>query len=294
MTCSIRPLAFPSRIIGALLLVLLAGCSAVRIGYNNAPAITYWWLDSYIDFDTPQAQPVRASLDALHAWHRKNELPLYAETLHKLQTLAPLDVTPAQICAVWDEVQAHTQRLGDAAAAGISAFTPGVRREQLRHLAVQFDKRNEKWREEWMDAAPAALEKRRLKQAVERAEMFYDRLEDAQLAILRERIARSSFDAHLTYREILRRQADILQVLTEHSLGGATRGAAVQTEVGALLERLRRSPDPVYRAQQEKMTIESCATIAALHNSTSRAQRESLAQRLKGYEDDLRALQSQP
>jgi hypothetical protein len=294
MTRSIRQLAFPSRIIGALLLGLLASCSAVKMGYGSAPTLTYWWLDSYIDLDSSQAQPVRENLAALHAWHRRNALPAYADTLRRLQALATGEVTPAQVCDISAEVQTHMQRLGEAAATGISAFAPTVRPEQLRHLALQFDKRNEKWREEWMDVTPAELSKKRLKQAVDRAEIFYDRLEDVQLAILRESIARSSFDAHLTYREILRRQEDILQVLKEHGTDGAARRTDVQAEVLALLERLRRSPDPVYRAHQEQMTLEGCATLAALHNSTSKAQREALAERLKAYENDLRALQSQP
>jgi hypothetical protein len=144
------------------------------------------------------------------------------------------------------------------------------------------------------DVTPAELSKKRLKQAVDRAEIFYDRLEDVQLAILRESIARSSFDAHLTYREILRRQEDILQVLKEHGTDGAARRTDVQAEVLALLERLRRSPDPVYRAHQEQMTLEGCATLAALHNSTSPAQRAKLLETLRGYETDARALASEP
>ena len=293
MTCSIRRLAFLPHIIGGLLLVLLTGCSAVKIGYGSAPTLTYWWLDSYIDFNSSQSEPVRASLSALHAWHRQNELPAYADTLRKMQQLAPGDVTPAQVCGLWADVQTHMQRLGEAAASGISAFTPTVRPEQLRHLALHFDKRNEKWREEWMELTPARLSKKRLAQAVDRAETFYDRLQEPQLAILRAGIKRSSFDAHLSYQEMLRRQQDILQTLEEHSIDGPARSTHVKAEVLALLERLRRSPDPAYRAHQEKMTLESCATLAALHNSTSQAQRAKLLETLRDFETDARTLASE-
>ena len=293
MTRSIHQLAFPSRIIGALLVVWLAGCSAVKLGYGNAPALTYWWLDSYVDFNSTQAPAVRESLATLHAWHRKTELPAYADALRGLQALASGDVTPAQVCEVSAEIQAHMQRLAEAAAAGISAFTPTVRPEQLQHLALQFEKRSEKWREEWVELPRAELGKKRLKQAVERAEMFYGGLEPAQLAILREGIARSSFDARLTYREMLRRQRDILQVLEEHGRAGTARSAHVQAEVLALLERLRESPDSAYRAQQERMMLEGCTNLAALHNSTSKAQRARLLETLHDYEADMRALASE-
>lgn len=292
MTRSIRPLALLPRIIGGLLLVLLTGCSAVKLGYSSAPTLTYWWLDSYLDFNNAQSQPVRDSLAALHSWHRRNELPAYADTLRRLQQLAPGNVTPAQICEAGAEVQSHLRHLGVQAADAISTLIPTLKPEQLRHLARQFDKRNQKWRAEWLDVTPAELFERRLKQAVERAEMLYGRLEDAQLALLRQGIERSSFDPRLSYREILRRQQDILQILREHSANGASRPTHVQAEVLALLERLRRSPDPVYRAQQEKMTAEACAHLAALHNSTSKVQRSKALETLQDYEADARALAS--
>ena len=82
------PALLPHIIGAGLLLVFLGGCSAVRIGYNNAPALAYWWLDSYIDFNDAQAMQVRDSLNTLQAWHRKTELPAYAELLRQMQGAA--------------------------------------------------------------------------------------------------------------------------------------------------------------------------------------------------------------
>jgi hypothetical protein len=292
MTRSIRPLAFLVPIIGGLLLVLLTGCSAVKFGYDSAPTITYWWLDSYVDFNSTQTPPVRDSLSELHAWHRPNALPAYADTLRKMQQLVPNDVTPVQLCGLWTEVQTHTQQLAVAAASGISAFTPTLQPEQLHYLALQLDKRNQKWRDEWLDIAPDKLRERRLKLAVERAEMIYDRLEEPQLTILRSSIEKSSLDAQFNYREIQRRQQDILQTLKEHSALDPTRATHVHAEVLALLERLRLSPDPAFHSYQEKTMAEGCATLAALHNSTSPAQRASALRKLRDYEADIRALAS--
>ena len=109
-------LSFLPRIISALLLVLLAGCSAVQTGYNNAPTLLYWWLDGYIDFNDAQARPVRESLDALHTWHRRQELPAYAEWLGRLQQQAGGTVTPEQVCTELAQVRLHLQRLGEQSA----------------------------------------------------------------------------------------------------------------------------------------------------------------------------------
>lgn len=276
------------RIIGALLLVFLGGCSAVKIGYNNAPALVYWWLDSYIDFNDAQTVQVRDSLATLQAWHRTNELPAYADLLRQIQRVASGPVTPQQVCAFSDQIRLRVQRLGEQAAEGMSRVVPTLEPQQWRHLALQFDKHNRTWREEWLDSTPAELSARRLKKAEERAQSFYGRLEEAQLAILRQSVSSPTFDARLAWRERLRRQQDMLQVLREH--GNSDRAAHVKAEILALLQRNLNSPDAAYQTQFERLVVESCANIAALHNSTSAAQRRHLQDKLQDYEADARAL----
>lgn len=276
------------RIIGALLLVFLGGCSAVKIGYNNAPALVYWWLDSYIDFNDAQAVQVRDSLATLQAWHRQTELPAYADLLRQIQRVASGPVTPQQVCAFSDQIRLRVQRLGEQAAEGMSRVVPTLEPQQWRHLALQFDKHNRTWREEWLDGTPAELSARRLKKAEERAQSFYGRLEEAQRAILRQSVSSPTFDARLAWRERLRRQQDMQQVLREH--GNSDRSAHVKAEILALLQRNLNSPDAAYQTQFDRLVVESCANIAALHNSTSAAQRRHLQDKLQDYEADARAL----
>ena len=57
------------------LAVVLAGCSAVQLGYNTLPEISYWWLDGYLDFEDGQREQVRGGIAAIQAWHRAHELP---------------------------------------------------------------------------------------------------------------------------------------------------------------------------------------------------------------------------
>lgn len=81
------------RIIGLLMVLQLAGCSAVRLGYNNAPELTYWWLDGYLDFTSAQSLKVRANLATVQAWHRSQEMPLVLGQLQKLQGMVKDNVT---------------------------------------------------------------------------------------------------------------------------------------------------------------------------------------------------------
>jgi Family of unknown function (DUF6279) len=280
------------RIISALLLVLMTGCSAIKLGYNNAPSIIYWWLDGYLDLNETQSLQVREGLTTLHTWHRSQALPVYADSLQKLQRLAPGNISPEQACTVATEVLTYMQQFGERSAEPLSTLTPTLRAEQLKYLAQQFEKRNKKWRGEWLDVTPEELSAHRLQLAIDRVENLYGHLQESQRALLRQSIASSSFDASTSYRETLRRQQDILRILTEHSTS-TERPAHIKAELLALIKRSLNSPDTTYRNQQEKLISEGCVTMAALHNSASTAQRRKALEVLKNYESDLQILAAQ-
>jgi hypothetical protein len=281
-----------SRIIGLLLALLLSGCSALRLGYSQAPELAYWWLDSYFDFTEAQTTRVRADLAALHAWHRSNELPIYLGLLDKVQRLTPGNVTPEQLCELYNEFMPRLNATADQAEPTLSAVTLLLKPEQLAQLARQLDKRSENWRENWLDGTPGERRARHVKRLVDRAEGLYGRLDAAQRATVREAVAASQYDAEMSYRESQRRHTDTLQTLRLIQSGGlgAERN---RLEARGLLDRAVNSPDPIYRSQQIKLLQENCRTYAALHNSTSPSQRAKALETLKGYEADLRSLMAQ-
>ena len=264
----------------------------MRLGYNNGPTLAYWWLDSYFDFDDSQSLRVRNDLQAVQDWHRKAELPLLVQTLKDLQIMAPKPVTPAQVCQLVSGLQTRTQVTLDRVAPTIAAIAPTLQAAQLEHISREFDKRNRKWREEWIEGTLAERTDRRIKQIVDRAESFYGTLEPQQLAIVRSHVDASSFNGPRQYKEMQRRHQDAIQVLKEL---GATRFSASQatTAIRGLLERSLRAPDPAYRQYMDRLTTESCTAMAALHNSSTTDQRGFLVQTLRGYEDDARALANQ-
>ena len=67
--------------------LLLQGCSAVKLAYNQVPHLAYWQLNSYLDLSETQTERVRDELGNLHQWHRDTMLPRHAELLHLLQQL---------------------------------------------------------------------------------------------------------------------------------------------------------------------------------------------------------------
>ena len=57
--------------------------------------------------------------------------------------------------------------------------------------------------------------------------------------------------------------------------------------------RGQRAPPGAYLNYQQRLIDYNCAVVAQLHNSTTGAQRQAARAKLKGWEQDLRALATQ-
>jgi Family of unknown function (DUF6279) len=275
-----------------LVLALLPACSAIKIAYNQAPDLTYWWLDSYLDFNGQQTPKVRDEINKLFAWHRANQLPKVAALLQKTQSQLPGTVSAEQTCAVFDEVRGLYEAIIDKGLPAVAELATSLDPAQLEHLQHKYQKNNDEYVRDYITGKPDERDAKRLKQAVQRSEMIYGKFDDAQIAAVQRAIQKSSFNAVLGLKERQRRQKDAIDVLAK--LATDKPGPAqVQTALRAYLERSTKSPDLVYRAYSEKMVKESCDSFAAVHATTSAEQRANAVITLKSYEADLRLLAAQ-
>lgn len=281
-------------IIRALLLTLLTaallgGCSMARLSYGQLPNLTYWWVDSYLDLNDAQSVPLRADLQTLLAWHRSQELPELAGALAELQTQAMQDTEPEQVCEMAERYKLRLDALLAESEPGFARLALSIQPEQLENLQHKLDKKAKKWREDWLKGSPADQQKRRLDRLVERNKGFYGPLSDAQIALLSAGVQATPYDTQLAEADMLRRNQDLFT--TVQALAGSDKTPQqAQSAIHALLARTMQSPNTVYRAQIAQVVQSNCSTFAQLHNSASPAQRQKLVAKLKGYEDDARAL----
>lgn len=266
--------------------LVLASCSTIKIAYNNAASVGYWWLDGYVDFNEAQTLQLRADLARLHAWHRATELPQYIELLQQMEQLAPADIGPEQVCAIAQEMRRHLGTLMAQIEPAAAALAMTLTTAQLQGLERKYTKTDARYRKEWLSATPAKQLEKRYKQWLERTEMIYGRLDGAQKDRLRTQVARSGFDARISYEERLRRQQDALQTLRQITQARLPEGEA-RDLVHGYLERTLDSPNPAYRAYQQALLQEDCRSVALTHNSTTPVQRDTAVQRLRTYERDL-------
>jgi hypothetical protein len=264
----------------------LGGCTAVRLAYGQAPSLAYWWVDDFVDLTDAQSSTLRKDIDGFFAWHRAQELPVYADRLKQWQTMAAQDTTAEQSCQQFDTVRAAYQRAAEHSIDAFARLAIGLKPEQHQHLIRHHSKSNKKFADEWLDDGVKAQKERLFDKALDRYETLYGDLNPTQRAYLKERAQVSAFDPQRVQAERQRRQADLLSTLKQ--------AQAQPNQAASLLRqwhnRVLNSPDPSYAAYAKALIQEGCAQYAALHNTTSPQQRAHAVDLLRSYEDDLRAL----
>lgn len=288
-------------LLGALAL-LLGACSAARLAYNQAPTVTYWWLDGHVDFTSDQSAPARADIDRFFTWHRSAELPLYAQRLAQWQTLAQQDISAEQACHEVDAIRASFNRMSERGVVPLTTLALQLTPAQLEHMQRHQTKGDEEFAKDFLRGSPAKRLDKRLDRAIDRYETLYGTLTEPQRQQLKTGLQRSAWDPQRTQAERQRRQAAMLKTIREVQ---ATHGAAFATagsrtpppEAVATLrtwsQQLQNSPTPGYPAYSAALVKDGCTQFAALHNSTSAEQRAHAVGVLKGYEGDMRALAAQ-
>jgi Family of unknown function (DUF6279) len=279
------------RIIGVLLvaLSLLGACSALRIGYSQAPELAYWYLDGYADFNKNQSPKVREALSDWFKWNRSTQLPDYAALLAKAEVQLANNATPAQACQWFDDVSSRFDVALERALPSLADVVLTATPEQLQHLEKRFAKGNKELLADFAQPDPDDRLKASVKRSVERAESLYGKLDDAQRERVKAAVISSPFDVELWVAERKARQQDVLQTV-RRLLADKASNEQAQAAVRMLVERSRRSPRDSYSAYQQRLTQYNCAVAAQTHNLTTPVQRKFAAQKLKGWEGDLRAL----
>jgi uncharacterized coiled-coil protein SlyX len=282
---------FRSVIIGVALALttLLSGCGAMRLAYNQAPDLGYWWLDKYIDFNDEQTPRVRDAITSWFRWNRRTQLPDYAQWLDKLAGDLQQPVTAAQACRWTDEVESRMFTGLDQALPALADTALSLKPEQLKHIEKRYAKVNEDYADDYLQPDPRDRVKATMKRTMERAEMLYGDLDEAQTERVQRAMAASPFDPELWLAERKARQQDVLQTLRK-LLAERPPQAQAQAALRAIAERVQHSPRENFRSYQEKLTRYNCEFGAQLHNTTSAEQRQYAAKKLKGWAGDFRAL----
>lgn len=272
-----------------LSLLLLQGCSAIKLGYQQLPTLSYWWLDSAISFNSEQSLRAKEALEQLHQWHRREELTGYADFLQRSAQWSQGTVESTQVCSAFTEVQTRLDRLMREAVRQAAPVAMMLGPRQLSHMARQLESKNEEWEKDWLRGDEQARMERRVERVVNRYSDFYGGLNAEQNALIKAQLAQSPWTAEWGRQDRQRRQKDLLATLQRVSQGQMP-VAQVENELWNVWQRWLKPPDAAGAALMQAMSQQACNNLTQLHNTTSPEQRQRAVRRIRAYERDLRDL----
>ena len=278
-----RPRIIPWLAAGLAALVL-TGCSIFTVAYNRMPTLAYWRLDSAVSLTAAQQTWVREGLVALHEWHRRDQLPRYADTLQGWQALAQGPLDAAQVCRQFDTLQTMVAEVFDQSIPLLGRLAASLSDEQIANLQRYHIKQNEEFARDFVSTNEAITPERQ-KRSLRRAEMLYGSLDTNQRGWLMNSLVEGGFDAARTLTERKRRQADVIDAIRQ--IRG---GASPESVLRAVWSRTVRSPDPAYASYSRQWRQQACIQFAELHNQMTPQQKAHAVNTLVGFERDFTTL----
>jgi len=281
-----------------LVLALLSACSTVRLTYNQAPTLAWWWMDGYLDFNEVQAVTARQGLQDWFAWHRRYELPAYADLLVEIREGLKGEVDGAKVCAWRSALTAHLLTAFEAGVPPLSRLAATFEPAQVAHLEERFRTSNEELQKEYGSGSLEARTARSRKRTEGFLKRLYGRLDTPQREHILRHTRETSFDPVRWLDERAHRQAF---VLSELRAVVAMKGKSAEAAPLARAEQMLRayaalyaeSPRADYQTYREQLIERNCALFAEVHAMASPRQRQRAEKTLRGWEKDLRLLASQ-
>ena len=272
------------------LFLLIAGCTGLKIGYQQADLLLGWRANTYFDLDRDQRRDFSARLDKLLAWHRSEQLPEYASFLTAAIDKAQRGVKTDDIAWFVDGFRARYRIIVNRGAADATEILSTLSAEQIVHLQEQFAKDNHKFVDEHdLDESPDRQKRARLKRTIKNIEEWTGNLTDAQETKVAALLDSIPLLEHLRHQDRIRRQREFVELLKLRQS---------KPEFGTRLHQWLLDWDagraPEYEKAAEEVFNQRLHFYVAVDRLLTPEQRQHALNRLQRYADDCRALSHRP
>lgn len=272
----------------ALLLIAatwLAGCSGMRIAYNNADTIVRWMADDYFALEGPQEEDFKARLARFHVWHRSHELPHYSALLASAGEKLADGLTEQELLWALDAVKTRYRDMAAHAAPELAAVLSTLTPTQFERLDKKFAESNAEYIKKFVKGGEPKQRKRRSKRNLELMREWFGDLSTKQEALLNRWNDTLPLLYELRLQNRQRRQSEFVALLRQYRSAAALepelRRWLSDWNTGAYAEYRRLSD--IYQEQYIQMLLE-------LDRGIKPAQRAHAVSQLNQYAELFKAL----
>jgi len=262
------------------LAAMLIGCSAGRLAYSNGETVSYWWLNSYVDFDADQKPSMRKNLADLFEWHHRTQLPDYVRLLRQAQKRVYGKVAEAEMLADYEEIRKRIVVMTDKALPQAAELALSLHPEQIANIEKKFASNNDKYRKEYLQGDLEERQRFRFKKALKQAEYWFGNFSPEQEKLLRAASDARPLNNELVLADRLQRQKTLIALLRKIQAEKPSREAVIAMLKNYANATMERSANPEHKAFFEASHTASARMVATIINNTTPAQKDHFVQNL--------------
>ena len=286
-----RPLRhFAKKATIVLMASLLLACSAARLGYSNGETISYWWLDSYVDFDSSQKQWVKERIDKVFVWHRQTQLKEYVRLIDRMRHRDFAAVTQADLLGDYRDVTTQVLEIADKATPDFADLALSLTSEQIANIEKKFAKSNDKFRKEYLVGTSEERQEFRYRKALQQAQYWFGGFGREQEASIRSLSDARPLNNELLMAERLSRQRALLDVLKKIHAEKPGKEAAVAMLKKYVAATVDRYGNQQHQAFFEQSNAANARMVAGIMHMTTPKQKNYFIQTLQDWVNDFNKL----
>ncbi|MGE0312967.1 MAG: DUF6279 family lipoprotein [Lautropia sp.] len=284
-----RPARWAAWLLAGMVALAAAGCSMVKLGYENLPMLVVWEVSGVLDLDANQKRIVERHAAEIREWHRRRQLPEYVRFIADAEAGLERAPGPETITQWRERLLASWYPLAERLAPAVAELGVTLRPAQLARLDDEFARLNRETRAEYKVDAPREVRERARRERFEkRAESLLGYLTDEQRQLIRTSSSSVSDErAWWALREARQRMFSELLARLARERPDPERAASMARET---LTGLYWAVDADVRASIERRAEAADALAAQLLQRSSVAQRRKLVETLRGYGNDFATL----
>jgi hypothetical protein len=277
---------YPIRLILIALVMLLTGCT--KFIYNQLDWLIPWYLDDYVSLNSRQEVMFEERLKGYLDWHRKQQLPVYADFLDAIAESVESGLGMPDLDKFQSRMEFLTDQLFIHLAPALLDLFEELDDAQVEELMRNLAGENEEYREEYVHTVEKNQRNRRFMKLQKFIERWVGELEEDQLGMLEtwsqqyQMMGVEFIHARQVWQKRLH---EILKRRKEH--------AFLQPSLNEIFTNRR-----IGRTEQHQTKLKFNEKLLKqlyldLHPSLSSLQRNHLVKKLKSYAGDFRQLSQQ-
>jgi hypothetical protein len=260
---------------------LAAGCTALRLAYDNADTYLHFRAQSYLDLDARGSDELDARIDEFFAWHRRTALPQYERVADEAAKRMAKGLSREDVVWGYDSLVAHARQSLRYAAERVAPLVDRLTPQQVARMERRFADDNRKFAREYLHGSEAERRKRRAKRWEQRLEDWVGNLSPVQAEKVRQFSERAPLYDEMRAKDRQRMQTEFVDMIRKRE---------AQKRLPDWIANWERGRDPAYLAVSERFHQEFLTLIQELDKTLAPEQRNRAVANFRRYAEDFRVL----